>query len=110
MAQKTVVLAADHHRNGVGGDSFYVGIVRTEVDGRMRRMLIVDFGAIGQCPIAVLDLDEADRGNIYMYPPEGESGGGNAWRGDHFTQQARLVRELVQARWDRLTGSATAKG
>jgi hypothetical protein len=92
--------AVDFHRNGVGGDGFYVGII-TEPDEndrrRKSRKLVIAFPEIGQCAVAVLDLDKAAAGNIHMHPrlvnksdPDprewewDDSVGGNAWRGDHY--------------------------
>lgn len=77
----------DWHRNGVGGEGFYVAIVRDpKQDGR--EMLIIDFEEGGYC--ATLALDALLTGNVYMQlmlgpdltPVPGT--GGNAWRGDNF--------------------------
>ena len=73
----STVLAADYHRNGVGGVGFYVGIVNDEG----RRMLIVSFDDDSDCYTAALDVDQAAAGNIYMFPHDDQPGG-NAWRGD----------------------------
>ncbi len=98
------ILEADYHRNGVGGEGFYVGLIRDEG----RRMLVTWFPEYEddgntltpfQTRIAVVDVDAAATGNIYMYR-RGDQPGGNAWRGDHYGTAARKIRDTVHARWD----------
>jgi hypothetical protein len=93
------VLAADFHRNGVGGEPFFVAIVDDPENGRM---LVVDFGTDAEDwndnnwgHVAVLDLDKATEGNIYMFPTDGQPGG-NAWRGDRL---GSMYRPLIKAAW-----------
>lgn len=89
------ITAADFHRNGISGDGFYVGIF-TDDDGS--RKLVVSFPDIGQCAVAVLDLDEAAKGNIYMHPHHDKDGtGGNAWRGDNYQDVADKLPLVVSA-------------
>lgn len=89
--------AVDYHRNGISGDGFYVGIYRDK-DGS--RKLITYFPDLGQCAVAVLDLDMAAAGNVYMHPQDGVPGtGGNAWRGDHYHEAAEDMVRLVSERW-----------
>lgn len=85
------ILEADYHRNGVSGEGFYVGILK---EGDTRK-LVICFDAPETT--AVLDLDKAASGNIYMYPPAGreqEGLGGNAWRGDLYSD----LREDLKAK------------
>jgi hypothetical protein len=98
------VEAASHHRNGVAGESFNVAIIRDE-EGR--RMLAIDFSVYGEddddtdygttfnAAFAVVDLDMAMAGNIYMHDKYDDDAnpvpgtGGNAWRGDVIAGQCR---------------------
>lgn len=89
------------HRNGIGGESFMVAIAEHPEYGRM---LVVDFGLDAETwtddnwgTIAVLNLDQAAEGNIYMFPKNGQPGG-NAWRGD--IVGAGEIRPLMRARFD----------
>lgn len=112
MAKKIKVLESDYHRNGVGGEGFYVSIVDDPAFGRM---LVIDFSyehrprkpkqAYKEWKAeeeynppygftAVLNLDEAATGNIYMFGNEGHLGG-NAWRGDRLGDTYRpLIKEF----------------
>lgn len=113
------LLDADYHRNGSGGDGFYVARFQTtgEPDTAGRTFIAVLFSD-GKCTLcngyghipatlegplcpkchgvgatygggktAVLDLDEAAKGDIYMFPEidknlgQVEGTGGNSWRG-----------------------------
>jgi len=98
--QGFTVEAADHHRNGVGGAGFFVAIVNDEETGRM---LVINFPD-EHGTTAVLNLDEAHKGNIYMHPEPGKPGtGGNAWRGDRLGHKYNEAIEAeVQAGYDRL--------
>lgn len=100
------VLATDYHRNGVGGEGFRVSIVQDDEYGRM---LVVDFSyAHGTDEgakygyTAVLNLDEAARGNIYMFPEiDIPNSGGNAWRGDRMGDQYRpLITKFSDERYE----------
>jgi hypothetical protein len=84
------VQAATQHRNGVAGAPFRIAIVHDDENGRM---LLIDFSyPDGDTPneghVAVVNLDLAATGNIFMHEQSDESGqpvpntGGNAWRGD----------------------------
>lgn len=100
MSKVITVEQADHHRNGTGGNGFYVGIIREAKPGHPEtRKLVIYFPQIGDCAIAVLDLAQAAEGNIYMYP-HAEQPGGNAWRGGEYRPVAEAIRETVEARWD----------
>ena len=93
----------DYHRNGIGGAGFAVAIVD---DPEVGRALVIDFnvddndeehGDYGYT--AVLNLDEAHKGNIYMFPDE-EHAGNNAWRGDVVGDRLRpLIREALDKKW-----------
>ena len=90
MSEKVRVLEADYHRNGSVAEGFYVGIIEDE-DGT--RKLVIDFDQKGY--IAVLDLDEAANGNIYMHRDGDREGtGGNAWRGDHYYAAGEAIKKL----------------
>lgn len=95
------VKEVDHHRNGVGGVSFYVAIVEDDENGRM---LVIDFDSDEYGHTAVLNLDKAAAGNIYMFEVEGRVGtGGNAWRGDRLGDEYReAIKSLYQAQYDAL--------
>ena len=98
--------AVDWHRNGVAGSGFYVGIVKDPIEGRM---LVIDFGSDDpeandyETCVAVLNLDEAARGNIFMHArPEVENSGGNAWRGDRLgAEYTPLMRAKQDEYWNR---------
>ena len=66
-----------HHRNGVSGLPFYVGIVQDDED---RDMLVVRFydadKAAGAVVCAAFDLALLDKRDIQF--------GSNSWRGDHY--------------------------
>jgi hypothetical protein len=91
------ILAADYHRNGIGGAGFYVAIVETTDDEGTRRFLCVDFSGEPDPDypeshdpgrFAVLRVDQVAAGNIGMFPlthPDSgqliEGTGGAAYRG-----------------------------
>jgi hypothetical protein len=89
-------IAVDYHRNGVSGDPFVVGLYDDPGGGRK---LIIYFPG-GDCSVAVLDVDEAVRGNVYMHPVQKDGQrvdgtGGNAWRGDHYADVAEAMRQAL---------------
>lgn len=99
-----VVVEADHHRNGVSGEGFYVGVVAEANESHKLVTWFPEYDEDGeliqwQTRIAVLDLDKAATGNIYMHP-EGEHEGNNAWRGDHYGAEARALKDVVDARFE----------
>lgn len=89
------ILAADYHRNGIGGAGFYVAIVETTDEDGTDRFLCVDFSGDADNPddydpgrFAVLRVSDVAAGNIGMYPlthPESgqiiEGTGNAAYRG-----------------------------
>lgn len=99
------ILAADYHRNGVGGAGFYVAIVETTgATDQPERFLCIDFSGDADDPdnydpgrFAVLRVADVAQGNIGMYPithPDTgqviEGTGDAAWRGaDHWGDQLR---------------------
>lgn len=108
--KKFSVESADFHRNGSGGNGFFIGVVRhLKGENRGRRFLVTDFR--GETPdsedwdrgnLAVVDLDQAVTGNISMFPQGGHAGG-NAWRGaDYFQAEADAIRGVVRERWSRV--------
>lgn len=80
------VLHADYHRNGVGGVGFNIALVRD--DKERRTFLVIDFLSDEYGHTAVVDVDQAAAGNIYMFPQNGQPGG-NAWRGDRLGDRYR---------------------
>lgn len=99
------VLHADYHRNGVGGEGFYVGLIYD--DAQQCALLVTWFPeyqedddtlAKFQTRISVIDPAKAAEGNVYMHPFNGQPGG-NAWRGDHYQDAAKAIRAAVEARW-----------
>lgn len=68
------IITADYHRNGVGGEPFYVAIVETKGPEWPKRCLVHRAQGEGRC--FVLDLDKAAAGDIAF--------GSNSWRGDVF--------------------------
>ena len=99
------ILEADNRRNGISGVGFYVGIVKDDKNGD--RKLVISFEDDSECYTAVLDVDEAANGNVYMFP-EGEHRGGNAWRGDHYAPLREDMKRIVSERHDRRYGVTTA--
>lgn len=110
---QVTIEAVDFHRNGVMGYPFIVAIVHN-ADGRM---LVIDFGGSDEgeevdptadtC-IAVLNLDEAAKGNIFMRPQMSEDGsevpgtGYNAHRGDELSGAFRpAIAAALKAKVDR---------
>ncbi|MGH9248076.1 MAG: hypothetical protein ACRD0W_00935 [Acidimicrobiales bacterium] len=104
------VTAAAFHRNGISGNGFNVAIITTGDN----RFLVIDFvGAWDESEpapsehkgyTAVLDLDQAARGNIFMHPRVDDRGnpvegtGDNAWRGDVLGDQFREdIRAAINA-------------
>ena len=111
----TKVIEADHHRNGVAGEGFYVGIISEGRGSARTRKLVICFPeyddddcetlAAWQTRVAVLDLDMAAEGNIYMHPTKRHEGG-NAWRGDHYGDAARAIMAAHEVRMDALLMAA----
>lgn len=97
--RKPEVLEADWHRNGVSGVGFSVAVVKDPAEGRM---LVIDFSGEQGSDYgytAVLNLDMAAEGNIYMFG-QGKHAGGNAWRGDVLGDQYRpLVKAALDAQY-----------
>src|SRR5689334_8398945 len=74
------VLEADYHRNGVAGEGFYVGIVRDQ-DGRKLVTYFPEYDQAGEIVahrtgrVAVVDIDLAAAGNVYMHETGTHAGG-----------------------------------
>lgn len=105
-----------HHRNGVTGQPFTVAIIESEG----ARFLAIDFFNEGERKFngcfAVLDLDMAADGNIYMSPQvdpnldEIPGTGGNAWRGDQMSGQWRpRMQRAVEEQSDEQLNYTIAK-
>ena len=100
------VVHATSHRNGVAGAPFHVAIVQDDEAGRM---LVIDFSypdsGAPDGYTAVLNLDMAAQGNIYMHQQLDEHGvpvpdtGDNAWRGDVLGDQYRHAIADHIERW-----------
>ena len=72
------LLSIDHHRNGVGGEPFYVALW----EDRGQKFLVTYFYKDpSRCACAAVDVNLAAAGNIAF--------GENSWRGDHW-QDAML--------------------
>ena len=73
-----------YHRNGCGGEGFYVSIFKATADGKRRKMVAVVFGESDDYNgrIAVFDIAELAKENITFAE-------GNSWRGDHFEDAIR---------------------
>lgn len=103
------IIGQDYHRNGTGGNGFHVAIIEDPEHGRM---LVVDFAIkaqgwkdAGYGDIAVLNLDMASEGNVYMFPENGQAGG-NAWRGPDLGSKYRpLMRTEADRQHDELIES-----
>lgn len=106
------VIETAYHRNGVGAVGFRVSIVQDPEHGRM---LVIDFCHEYGTPeweemereygyTAVLNLDEAAKGNIYMFPEPGKPDTGwNAWRGDRLGDQYRpLIQKVADEQYQAL--------
>ena len=65
------------HRNGVSGAPFNIGVMKGEVDGKQRDMLIIQFNDDVEYT-AVFDFDKLKKGD-YSF-----GDGKNSWRGDQF--------------------------
>jgi hypothetical protein len=83
------IVKVAHHRNGVGGESFYVVLFRDKAAGP-NIMVAVVFETPGQC--AVLDTVQTVGLNIGFAE-------GNSWRGDEYESGLRAaIAEWEQAR------------
>ena len=73
-----------YHRNGCGGEGFYVSIFKATVDGKRRKMVGIVFGGSEEYNgrVAVFDIAELAKDNIAFAE-------GNSWRGDHFENAIR---------------------
>ena len=65
------------HRNGVSGAPFNIGVMKGEVDGKQRDMLIIQFNDDVEYT-AVFDFDKLKKGDYSFGDDE------NSWRGDKF--------------------------
>jgi hypothetical protein len=104
----TKILEADHHRNGVSGVGFTVALF-TDSENPGQTFLGISFESDDEgmpvdqrnigC-VAVVDVNKAAAGNIYMYPENGQPGD-NAWRGnDYYHETMREAYQMVSDRLD----------
>lgn len=77
-----------HHRNGISGHPFSVGIVKYEkIDGEDRKMLVIQFDD-EKMSTAVFDLEKLKNENI------GFGIDANSWRGDQFAEDfSKIIKE-----------------
>ena len=93
-----------YHRNGVCGDGFYTGIIKTEDNERKVFTHFPDCNEEGEiihgdnCRTTILDLD-------ILKEKEDTRFGHNSWRGDHYhdfivsaiiEENKKLIKELEQ--------------
>ena len=75
-----------HHRNGVCGNPFSVGIVKKSLENQKEQtFLIVQFDQSKEST-AVFDLDLLKQGIIEF--------GKNSWRGDQFADEFEILAEI----------------
>ena len=80
----------DHHRNGISGNPFSVGIVKKSFEGQKEQtFLIVQFDE-SKASTAVFDLDLLKQGIIEF--------GKNSWRGDQFADEFEILSEIDSER------------
>jgi len=69
-----------YHRNGVGGEGFFVAIVEEKEGREKRNMMVIRFpdidDKVGAIVCAAFDTSLIGKGNIDF--------GVNSWRGDHY--------------------------
>ena len=93
---KLTIKEIAYHRNGIGGDGFYVVLFNWREGRKTRHMFATLFDEHGQC--AVLDTDETAQGNVAF-------ANGNSWRGDDFEDDLRdaiTAWEVKERNKDRL--------
>jgi hypothetical protein len=77
-----------HHRNGVSGCGFHVGIV----DDEGEKKLIIQFDGMKNCT-AVFDLEKLKQEKINF--------GENSFRGDYYADDfAEILKEVMQFDWE----------
>ena len=86
MTQKKMA----HHRNGICGNPFSVGIVKKSLENQKEQtFLIVQFDE-SKASTAVFDLDLLKQGIIEF--------GKNSWRGDQFADEFETLAEIDSER------------
>ena len=79
-----------HHRNGICGNPFSVGIVKKSLENQKEQtFLIVQFDE-NKASTAVFDLDLLKQGIIEF--------GKNSWRGDQFADEFETLAEIDSER------------
>lgn len=105
------VMSADHHRNGVSGRGFYVGIVKHWGDcgeGEEPRLLQVIAAAEDDAPEDVTKITFDNGSGVEVYVTDlmvvAKQGtvafGRNSFRGDNFVAEARAIVIQTRAQWD----------
>lgn len=108
---KFEVMSAAHHRNGVSGRGFYVGIVKHWGDlpeGAEPRLLQVIAVPEDDAPEDVLKITFDSGSGVEIYVTDlmviAKQGtvafGRNSFRGDHFYAEARAIIIQTRADWD----------
>lgn len=81
------LIESAYHRNGVSGNGFWAHVF---IDDDGSRKVAIDFGDIGQCPVAVLDID--------ILAKSGVAFGVNSWRGDNYADDSRRWTEEARSK------------
>jgi hypothetical protein len=118
------LVAVDHHRNGVGGMGFFTALF-TDDEQPGRTFLGIAFPYWDEQAqeyrewngqVAVLDVEQAAAGNIFMWGQKDEQGneqpGDNAWRGaDYYGQTMKDAAALWRRRIEKsLMGDDDTEG
>lgn len=80
------VLELHSHRNGISGTPFHVAFVEDNIDGEMKKFLVVQFGD-DPMNTAVLEMEKLKEEDIEF--------GSNSWRGDHY---ADVMEKAIKLR------------
>jgi hypothetical protein len=98
------ILKADYHRNGVGGNGFFVALFEDDDGSTKFGVFFPDQDNSGKSipsmNTAVFDLDLLKKKKIKMSE-------GNACRGDYYADLLTLVADHVHAEFDALISAAT---
>lgn len=79
------LIKLDHHRNGVSGSPFTVGIVKEQIENKECILLIIQFDN-DELNTAVFDLDMI-KNNVIEF-------GVNSWRGDHYSSKFKIISDI----------------
>jgi hypothetical protein len=106
------LLSADYHRNGIGGEGYYLGVFEAPDDngpgpGARCSFFIVVFPDMrGGRPdfdsrwerVAAIRVSDVASGNVFMVPAAGRPGTGNAAlrAADYYQEAAKALVRLVE--------------